>query len=95
MVLWFIGYKSCVHEKTMFDGLFTSASQRKGQKFNNAKVSSCHSVIEKSQDGRDGQERNWKKHLMVLNSVYTETRGKSIHYFEDADLPQPFNQIED
>ena len=95
----------------MFDGLFTSASQRKGQKFNNAKVSSCHSVIEqkfnnakvsschsvieKSQDGRDGQERNWKKHLMVLNSVYTETRGKSIHYFEDADLTQPFNQIED
>lgn len=79
----------------MFDGLCNSTSHGKGQKFNNVKVSLYHSTFGNLQNGRDGRERNFQKHLMVLNSVYTETRGKSIHYFEDADLPQPFNQIED
>ena len=42
----FIGYKSHVHDKPMFDGLCNSVSQGKGQKFNNIKVSSFHWHLE-------------------------------------------------
>lgn len=59
----------------MFDGLCNSVSQGKGQKFNNVKVSLCHSEFGKLQNGRDGQERNFPKKLMVLNRNYTDTRG--------------------
>lgn len=63
----------------MFDGLCNSTSHGKGQKFNNVKVSSCHSAFGKSQDTQDLRERNWKKCQMFLNSDYTDTRGKSIN----------------
>ena len=65
----------------MLDGLCNSASQGKGQKFNNVKVSLCHSAFGESQDRRYVREKNWKKHLMVLNHGYTRTRGKSSHCY--------------
>lgn len=42
MVLWFIGYKSRVHEKPIFNGLCNTASK---EKVKSSIMSKCHRVI--------------------------------------------------
>ena len=45
-----------------------------------------HKIIEMGEKGIGGS-------LMVLNHDYTGTRGKSSHYFKDADLIQPLIKL--
>lgn len=88
MVLWFIGYKSRVHENPKFEGYATLLLRKKGQKFNNVKVSSCHSAFGKSQNIKNGKgiERNtWWFWIVTIQML----EGKEVIAINDADLIQP------